>query len=217
MKKSISALALTMTLLSSSLQTSANYSNELIYLGSWHTEVPKIQQILSDKGYFKHEVTGYYGNITKTAVINFQSDCGIAADGIVGPITRSKLYSNSYSNDDVYWLSRIVHAEAEGESYQGKVAVANTILNRVKSKDYPNTIYGVIFDKKHGTQYTPTANGKIYNTPNNDSVTAAKAALDGYNNVGNSMFFYNPKKSSGSWIKNNRKFYATIGNHNFHL
>ena len=217
MKKSISALALTMTLLSSSLQTSANYSTELIYLGSWHTEVPKIQQILSDKGYFNHEVTGYYGNITKTAVTKFQSDCGIVADGIVGPVTRSKLYSDSYSNDDLYWLSRIVHAEAEGESYQGKVAVANTILNRVKSNDYPNTIYGVIFDNKYGIQYTPTANGKIYNTPNSDAVTAAKAALNGYNNIGNSMCFYNPKKSSGNWIKNNRKFYATIGNHNFHL
>lgn len=215
MKKFISALTVTMTLLSTSLHAGAN-SGELICLGSWHSEVPTIQQILLDKGYFNHEVTGYYGAITKNAVIRFQSDSGISADGIVGPVTRSKLYNNS-SEQDVYWLSRIVHAESQGESYQGKVAVANTILNRVKSKEYPNTIYEVIFDKKHGVQYTPSVNGAIYNTPNQESVAAAKAALGGYNNIGKSMFFYNPRKSSGSWIKNNRKFYATIGNHNFHL
>jgi N-acetylmuramoyl-L-alanine amidase len=90
-------------------------------------------------------------------------------------------------------------------------------LNRVNHKEYPNTIYGVIFDKKFGVQYSPTADGRIYNTPNKDSVNAAKSALEGYNNIGNSMYFYNPKKSSGTWIKNNRIFYTTIGNHNFHL
>lgn len=217
MKKYISILALTTTLLSSSLQITANASGDLISFGSWHSEVPKIQQTLSNKGYFKHDVTGYFGSITKNAVMNFQKDQKISVDGIVGPVTRSKLYTDNYTQDDLYWLSRIVHAEAEGESYQGKVAVANTILNRVKHKEYPNTIYGVIFDKKFGVQYSPTADGRIYNTPNNDSVKAAKSALEGYNNIGNSMYFYNPKKSSGSWIKNNRKFYASIGNHNFHL
>ena len=216
MKKFISTMALTMTVLSSSLMTNAK-TQDLIYLGSWHSEVPAIQKILSEKGYFNHEVTGYYGNITKNAVTRFQTDCGIAADGIVGPITRSKLYSNNYSNDDVYWLSRIVHAEAQGESYEGKVAVANCVLNRVKSSEFPNSIYSVIFDKKYGTQYQPTANGTIYNTPGTESVNAAKAALNGYNNVGKSMYFYNPKKTSSNWISNNRAYYTTIGNHNFHL
>lgn len=214
MKKFISTIALTMTLLSSSLMTNAKTQN-LIYLGSWHSEVPTIQKILSEKGYFNHEVTGYYGNITKNAVIRFQSDCGIKADGIVGPITRDKLYSTN--NSDVYWLSRIVHAEAEGESFEGKVAVANCVLNRVKSNEFPNTVYSVIFDKKYGTQYQPTANGSIYNTPGAESVKAAEAAIDGYNNVGKSMYFYNPRKSTSNWIANNRKFFKSIGNHNFHL
>ena len=213
MKKIITILSLTLTLLTHGMTYAK--SDELIYVGSRHSEVPAIQNILQKKGYFNHEITGYYGNITKNAVIRFQSDCGISPDGIVGPVTRSKLYSDS--NDDVYWLSRIVHAEAEGESFEGKVAVANCVLNRVKSSEFPNTIYSVIFDKKYGTQYQPTANGTIYNTPGNESVKAANAALSGYNNVGKSMYFYNPKKASSNWISNNRKYYTTIGNHNFHL
>ena len=215
MKKFILILTLTMTILSSSLMTEAK-NDVLLYIGSWHSEVPTIQRILQEKGYFKHEITGYYGNITKNAVISFQNDNGIKADGIVGPVTRSKLYDGN-NGDDVYWLSRIVHAEAEGESFEGKVAVANCVLNRVNSNQFPNTIYSVIFDTKYGTQYEPTANGKIYNNPSNESVQAAHAALGGYNNIGKSLYFYNPKKSTSNWISNNRKFYTTIGNHNFHL
>ena len=204
-----------MTLLSSSLIGNAK-SQDLIYLGSWHSEVPSIQKILGQKGYFNHEITGYYGEITKNAVTRFQRDSGIKADGIVGPVTRGKLYT-TYSEEDVYWLSRIVHAEAEGESYEGKVAVANCVLNRVKSNDFPNSVYSVIFDRKYGVQYQPTANGRIYNTPGAESVNAAKAALGGYNNVGKSLYFYNPKKSTNNWIANNRPYYKSIGNHNFHI
>lgn len=215
MKRFILISALIVTIFSAK-PNSTEAAADLIYIGSRHSEVPKIQQVLSGKGYFNHEVTGYYGIITKNAVMNFQNDCGIAADGIVGPITRSKLYSE-YNDGDIYWLARIVHAEAQGESYEGKVAVANCILNRVQSREYPNTVYGVIFDKKYGVQYQPTVNGTIYNTPNAESTKAAKAAINGYNNVGNSMFFYNPRKSTSNWIANNRAYYTTIGNHNFHL
>ena len=214
MKKTISCIALMLPLLF--VKGNAQVSQDLIYIGSWQSEGSTIQNILSDKGYFNHETTGYYGPITQKAVINFQKDSNINADGIVGPITRSKLYS-SHTNEDIYWLSMIVHAEAQGESYEGKVAVANCILNRVKSKDFPNTIYSVIFDRKYGVQYEPTINGTIYNNPNTQSVEASKAALSGYNNIGKSMYFYNPKKSSNNWISKNRKYYATIGNHNFHL
>jgi len=54
--------------------------------------------------------------------------------------------SSAYSEEDLYWLSRLVHAEAEAEPFEGKLAVANCVINRKKSKDFPNTIKGVIFD-----------------------------------------------------------------------
>ena len=54
--------------------------------------------------------------------------------------------SKFYNSDDVYWLSRIISAEASGESLQGKIAVGNVVLNRKESRQYPNTIYGKLFD-----------------------------------------------------------------------
>ena len=62
----------------------------------------------------------------------------------------------SYNEDDVYWLSRIISAESRGEPLEGQIAVGNVVLNRVRSSAYPNTIYGVIFDRKHGTRSNKT-------------------------------------------------------------
>jgi N-acetylmuramoyl-L-alanine amidase len=131
---------------------------------------------------------------------------------------KSRDYKNtSYSEEDLYWLSRIVSAESSGETYEGKLAVANVIINRKQSYEYPGTIKAVIFDNKFGTQFTPVANGTIYNTPTQESISAAKDALEGVNNIGKALFFVNLKATSLTWIQNSRTYYKTIGNHAFYL
>ena len=124
--------------------------------------------------------------------------------------------SGFYSTDEIYWLSRIIHAEAGGECFDGKVAVGNVVLNRVASKQYPNTIYGVIFDFRHGIQFTPAYTGTIYNSPSAESVIAAKVCLEGYETVDGALFFFNPRIATSNWISQNRPFAKTIGNHNFY-
>lgn len=121
------------------------------------------------------------------------------------------------ADDSIYWLSRIIHAESEGECQDGKIAVGNVVLNRVESDEYPDTVYEVIFDNRYGVQFTPAGNGKIYNTPSKDSVKAAKYALRGSSKAGNSLFFLNEKTSVNKWIVNNRTFFTSIGNHSFYL
>ena len=121
-----------------------------------------------------------------------------------------------YKSDEVYWLARIINAESGGEIFKGKIAVGNVILNRVKSKYFPNTIYGVIFDKKNGTQFSPTSNGTIYNTPNQDSIIAAKICLEGYSINAGILYFVNPSIVPHCWVCQNRPFYAKIGNHAFY-
>lgn len=123
----------------------------------------------------------------------------------------------TYTEEDLYWLSRIVSAESSGEPYEGKLAVANVIINRMKSNEYPNTIKGVIFDKSFGVQFTPVKSGTIYNTPTTESIQAAKEALHGTNNIGNSLFFVNSDKTTLTWIQTSRTYYQTIDNHDFYL
>ena len=129
----------------------------------------------------------------------------------------SKDYTKDSIDTDLYWLSRIVEAEAKGESYEGKIAVANVILNRVKNNSYPDTVKEVIFDQQFGYQFTPVQNGTIYNTPSSDSIRAAQAALEGYNNIGKALYFVNHAAAVSSWIENNRLFAKKIGSHSFYL
>ena len=121
-----------------------------------------------------------------------------------------------YNADDLYWLSRIISAEAKGESLKGQIAVGNVVLNRKRSPNYPNTIYGVIFDRKHGTQFSPVSFGTIYNTPSASSIIAAKICLEGYSISNKALFFVNPRLATSTWIERNCTYEFTIGNHKFY-
>lgn len=122
-----------------------------------------------------------------------------------------------YDADALLWLARIIHAESQGEPLDGKIAVGNVVLNRVRSADFPNTIYGVIFDQVNGVQFTPVANGTIYNTPNPESVAAAKLCLEGASTVpSNCLYFINASIASSLWVPQNRPYIKDIGNHQFY-
>ncbi|MBQ7355386.1 MAG: cell wall hydrolase [Clostridia bacterium] len=124
--------------------------------------------------------------------------------------------NGSIDSEDLYWLSRIIHAESAGEPMAGKIAVGTVVMNRVQSKLYPNTIYGVIFDRKHGTQFTPVASGTIYNNPSADSIEAARQVLNGKRTDSRILFFVNEKLAPNNWISKNRTYILTIGNHKFY-
>lgn len=139
----------------------------------------------------------------------------IKKDGVTVP--EELAAKRAYTDDEIYWLSKIIHAESQGEPMAGKIAVGNVVLNRVKSTEYPNTIYGVIFDTKNGVQFSPVLDGSIYQTPLGDSIIAAKRVLEGENVVGGCLFFFNPVTAQSQWIMNNRAYYTTIDNHVFYL
>lgn len=132
------------------------------------------------------------------------------------PVEVRTAPAQDYTQEDLYWLSRIISAESRGESLRGQVAVGNVILNRVASGQFPDTIRDVIFDRKDAVQFEPVANGTIYSEPTAQSVLAARLALNGTSVVGNSLYFFNPSYSSGSWVRQNRPYHGTIGCHVFY-
>ena len=121
-----------------------------------------------------------------------------------------------YSEEDLYWMSRIIYAESGGEPLEGKLAVGTVVLNRVASPEFPNTIYDVIFDRKWGIQITPAYNGMIYKEPNEESVLAAKMVLEGARAAGDSLYFLAPSLTNNHWIMENREYVTTIGGHWFY-
>ena len=136
----------------------------------------------------------------------------VVLSGAVKPLIHADYY---YNKDDLYWLSRIISAESRGEPIIGQVAVGNVVLNRMRHKDYPNTVYGVIFDKKYGVQFSPVIDGSIYAVPSYNSVLAAKICLEGVSVSDKILFFMEPNKSTSSWIYKNRPYAFSISNHYF--
>ncbi|MBO5023470.1 MAG: cell wall hydrolase [Clostridia bacterium] len=121
-----------------------------------------------------------------------------------------------YDKDEVYWLSRIIYAESGAEPFRGQIAVGNVVLNRVESSQFPNSVYGVIFDKKFGVQFSPVASGTIYKTPSASAIAAAKICLEGYSVNRDVLYFMNPDLATNNWISKNRKFAFRIGSHSFY-
>lgn len=121
----------------------------------------------------------------------------------------------SVSAADQDLLARLVHAEAKGEPYAGKVAVATVVLNRVASPDFPNTLKGVVYEKSNGYYaFTPVKNGAINTPADAESKKAVKEALAFRGQGKGSLFFFNPKTAVSKWVFS-REVTVTIGNHRF--
>ena len=184
--------------------------------GSRGTEVRQIQTKLKQLGYYKGSVDGIYGTQTKNAVIAFQKNCGITADGIAGPKTLLYLglgsgSSSGYSSNDIYLLAKVIEGEARGESYTGQVAIGAVILNRVEHSSFPNSISGVVyqsgaFDCVYDSNWSvePSATAK----------KAAQDAINGWDPSGGAIYYYNPSKTTNKWMLS-RPVIAVIGRHYF--
>lgn len=126
----------------------------------------------------------------------------------------------SFTKAELDLLARLVHAEAKGEPYKGQVAVAATVLNRLRHPDYPDTITGVInqvivTNGRRYYQYEPVLNGSIHQPAGELAVSAVWDALAGWDpSLGATGFFAPAKVGSGSWVRT-RPVTITIGNHRF--
>ena len=117
------------------------------------------------------------------------------------------------SESDVQLLARAVNGEARGEPYEGQVAVAAVILNRVKHPSFPNTIPGVIYQPG---AFTAVDDGQI-NEPIAENSTIYKAcqdAMNGWDPSGGAIYYFNPDTATSSWIWS-RELIVQIGKHRF--
>ncbi len=175
-----------------------------LYEGVSGSEVTELQTKLQKLGYFTVAPTGYYGSITKTAVAQFQRDFGVSATGFAGPQTREKM-------KQVEMMARTVHGEARGEAFEGQVAVAAVIMNRVQSNEFPNSTYGVIFQRN---AFTAVQDGQYAMGPNATAYRAVRSAAGGWDPSLGATYYYNPVTATNQWIFT-RTTIKKIGKHVF--
>ena len=193
---------------------------EALKRGSRGDLVRQLQTRLRSCGYYSGTVDGVYGAKTESAVRAFQKRNGLTADGIVGQKTAAALGLNlpsstggsaASSNGNLYLLARLVHGEARGEPYKGKVAVAAVVLNRVRSASFPNTIAGVIYQSG---AFDAVSDGQINLAPDDESIRAARDAMNGWDPSNGCLYYYNASTATSKWIFS-RTTVVTIGNHVF--
>lgn len=102
---------------------------------------------------------------------------------VVSPLENGDTY---YDETDVYWLSRVIYAEAGNQSLEGQIAVGNVVLNRVASGSFGDSVYDVIFAKN---QFDVVINGMVYMEPSDTAQVAAKLALEGCDIVSGATYF----------------------------
>lgn len=194
-------------------------------MGSQGQEVTDVQNALASLGYFDSKVDGIFGEKTRQAVIAFQKDYGLTADGIVGSRTLASLGLDSgasgggssdgshggYSKTDVDLLARIISAEARGEPYEGQVAVGAVIMNRIEHPSFPNTLSGVIYQPG---AFSCLTDGGVNAAVADSAYKAAREAINGSDPSGGAIYYYNPVKSTNKWIFS-RPVITVIGAHRF--
>lgn len=125
------------------------------------------------------------------------------------------------SDEDYDTLLRIVEAEAGNEDIKGRVLVANVIMNRVKSEDFPNTVTEVVWDNSDGVpQFSPTYDGRINEVAVSDETReAVKQALKGTDYSEGALFFIQKsaaEEHNVKWFEKDLKRLFKYGVHEFY-
>lgn len=124
------------------------------------------------------------------------------------------------SDEDMEALLRIVEAEAGCEDEDGKLLVANVVLNRVNNDSFPETVTEVVFQRENGvTQFSPVANGRYYTVEISEStISAVGRALTGEDISDGALYFAARKYADSDkmkWFDDNLTFLFSHGGHEF--
>lgn len=185
------------------------------YYGSKGREVTEIQKRLKAWGYYNGTVDGKYGYQTYQAVRYFQRKNNLRVDGIAGKATLYALGmptgTTSTTNKDLDLMAHIIYGEGRGEPYEGQVAIAAVVLNRVADSRFPNSVAGVIYQPG---AFDAVSDGQINLAPDNTAYNAARDAFNGWDPTYGCVYYYNPATATSKWIWS-RPIVVKIGRHNF--
>ena len=126
-------------------------------------------------------------------------------------------YTRTFPDEEIFWLSHIINAEAKNEPIAGLIGVGNVVYNRIADPAFPNTLLDVIYDHEHTIQFEAISTGGLLDKPEPTSMIATYLCLEGYNTVGDSLYFANPSKGINPWFYEALTPTAVIGNHYFYI
>lgn len=162
-------------------QTSANVSSYTSQIADAKATIDALESMLSEQD-------------QNIAALQKQYEEELAKSRLASQSKWRDISEVTFEEGDRKLMANIIYCEAGGEPYTGQVAVGAVVINRVLSSVYPNTVVGVIYQKK---QFSPVASGRLALALANDSATAscyqaADEAMSGVTNVGQCVYFRTP-------------------------
>ncbi len=113
--------------------------------------------------------------------------------------------------EEMQLLARTVYGEARGEHFNGQVAVAAVVLNRIEDPHFPDDVAGVIFEPD---AFTAVSDGQFWLEPDREAYRAVDTALKGTDPTCGAVYYYNPATATSPWIYT-RRVIKQIGRHRF--
>lgn len=188
------------------------FGMEIDGLAGEETKNKLVQASEYDEAYVKEQIK--QGNrFTHYGGTNKQSDTGNQQNQEAQQTDNTTAVNvpQGFSQNDIQLMANAVYGEARGEPYEGQVAVAAVILNRVASPSFPDTVSGVIFEPR---AFTAVADGQIWLTPNETAKEAVLDAINGWDPSSNALYYFNPDTATSPWIWT-RPQIKQIGKHIF--
>lgn len=222
-KKAVSLLAFANVIFA--LGTVCVRGIEEIRLAAWPVNQLKLELEQLEKAAFGREMgSGEYMLVSRD--VTFAQGLGIADVAVseqrvvdYSVVEKTPLYE--FSDDEMEVLLRIVEAEAGSEDEDGRLLVANVILNRVESDRFPDNVTDVVFQQSGGvTQFSPVASGRYYKVKiSEETVSAVGRALMG-EDISQGALFFASRKYAGSekmrWFEEKLTFLFAHGGHEFY-
>ncbi len=151
------------------------------------------------------------GNQSNNGTSNNGSNEQAGSDNGEPIIEKAQNVPSGYSSNDIQLMAQAVYGEARGEPYEGQVAVAAVIVNRLNSPTFPDTVAGVIYEER---AFTAVADGQINLGADESSRNAVLDALNGQDPSNNALYYFNPDTATSAWIWT-RPQIKRIGKHIF--
>jgi len=214
---SLWAIALRFGVTVHSLQVNNEISGSLIVAGH-SLNIPRIHNVQRGESLF---LLARNYNTTSEALMEINNMSGhillagqrlFIPTGSSAPVAVHQAHRIAdVTDEEMVLLARTVYSEARGEPFEGQVAVAAVVLNRVRHPQFPNSISGVIFEP---WAFTAVHDGQFWLTPNETAYRAVGEALAGSDPSQGAIFYYNPVTATNRWIRS-RSIITKIGRHLF--
>lgn len=141
------------------------------------------------------------------------------AEQVVMEETPEALTGNSFSLEDQEYqvLLKIVEAEAGCEDTEGRMLVANVVMNRVRNGYFPNTVTEVVYQRQDGTaQFSPVSDGRIDTVNVSQGTIDAVARVMNGDDISQGALFFRSVRSRSGWFDQKLSRVLEHGNHIFY-